>query len=154
MAQVSLRSLLSVVAVASIGFAGLTHPTREWNFAVVSVSLAILVLFTLHWCSSPKARRNFSLGFSLVGWAYVLMIWNNVEYSLATTWVLEKLYPVVNPEPDSNMTHYGVFFVGPNGYPFLTPFSNYLHIGHALFALMLGYAGGLVAMWFDEEGQA
>ena len=150
MTQVSLRSLLAVLAVAGVGFASLTHPTREWNFIVVSLACTVLTLYTLHWVSSPTAARSFSLGFAVVGWIYFLLLWNSVEYSLASTWLLEKLYPLLNPGPDTNLTHYGIFFVGPNGFPGLTPFSNYLHIGHAICMLALSYAGGLMTSWFAK----
>jgi len=73
---------------------------------------------------------------------------------LLTTWLLEKLYPLLNREPDSNMTHYGIFFVGNNGFPGLTKYSNYLHIGHAIWMLAIGYLGGLSAHWFASSGQS
>ena len=88
MAQFSLRSLLSVVAVASIGLAGLTHPTREFNFLIVSLALTIVGLFTLHGFCSRTTSKAFSIGFALAGWVYFLLICNHVEYSLLTTWSL------------------------------------------------------------------
>jgi hypothetical protein len=151
MPQFSLRSLLAIVAVASVGFAGLTHPTRAFNFILVSLALAIVGLFTMHAISSRSTARTFSIGFAIAGWTYLLLLCNDVEYSLLTTWALEELYPVLNPEHDSNMTHYGIFFVGDNGFPLLTKFSNYLHIGHAIWMLAIAYAGGVAARVFARK---
>ena len=148
MTQFSLRTLLAAVAVASVGLAGLTHPTREFNFIIVSLALGIVGLFTLHAVCTRPAFPPFSVGFALAGWVYFLLIVSKVEYSLATTWALELLYPLLNPEPDSNMTHFGVFFVSDGGFPLLTRYSHYLHIGHALWMLAIGYGGGLAASWF------
>jgi hypothetical protein len=150
--QFSLRSLLGIVAVTSLGLAGLTHPSRAFNFIIVSFALAVVGLFTLHVACS-RASKAFSLGFAIAAWVYLLLICNDIEYSLATTWVLEELYPLLNHQPDTNMTHYGIFFVGPNGFPLLTKFSNYLHIGHALWMLAIGYLGGISACWFGNEVQ-
>ena len=152
-AQFSLKSLLGIVAVASLGLAGLTHPSRAFNFIVVSFALVIVGLFTLHAACSRAPSKSFSIGFAIAAWVYLLLICNDLEYSLVTTWALEELYPLLNPELDTNMTHYGVFFVGPNGFPLLTKFSNYLHIGHALWLLAIGYLGGLSACWFGREAQ-
>jgi hypothetical protein len=150
MTQFSLRSLLAIVGVASIGLAGLTHPTRNFNFILVSLALAIVGAFTLHAFSSRLASRAFSTGFAIAGWTYLLLLCNDVEYSLLTTWALEKLYPVLNPGVDSNMTHYGIFFVGDNGFPFLTKYSNYLHIGHGVWMLAIAYVGGVAARAFGR----
>ena len=46
------------------------------------------------------------------------------------------------------MTHFGVFFTSDRGFPVLTKYSNFLHIGHALWMIMIGYLGGIVASWF------
>jgi hypothetical protein len=152
MTQFSLRSLLAIVAVASISLAGLTHPTRDFNFILVSLALSIVGVFTLHAISSRSASRTFSTGFAVAGWTYLVLLCNDVEYSLLTTWALEQLYPVLNPGVDSNMTHYGIFFVGANGFPFLTKYSNYLHIGHAVWMLAIAYAGGVAAREFGRGG--
>jgi hypothetical protein len=101
--------------------------------------------------SSRSPSRTFSTGFAVTGWVYRLLLCNDVEYSLLTTWALEKLYPVLNPELDTNMTHYGIFFVGDNGFPFLTKFSNSLHIGHAVWMLAIAYLGGAAARWFARK---
>jgi hypothetical protein len=151
MTQFSLKSLLAIVAVASVGLAGLTHPTREWNFILVSLALSIVGLVTLHAISSRSASRAFSRGFAVAGWVYLLLLCNDIEYSLLTTWALEKLYPILNPQLDTNMTHYGIFFVGDNGFPLLTKFSNYLHIGHAVWMLAIAYVGGVTARVFARR---
>ncbi len=154
MAQFSLKSLLGVVAVTSIGLAGVTHPTREFNFIIVSLAVTVVGLFMLHAACSRSTSKAFSMGFTVAGWIYLLLIFNDMEYSLVTTWALEKLYPLLNPQPDTNMTHYGVFFVGDNGFPLLTKYSNYLHIGHAIWMLAVGYLGGLAANWFALAGRS
>jgi len=79
MSQFSLRSLLGVVAMASVGLAGLTHPNREFKFIVVSVALAILGLLTLHAVCSRPAFPPFSTGFALAGWLYFLLICNRAS---------------------------------------------------------------------------
>jgi hypothetical protein len=142
---------LGVVAITSIALAGLTNPTREFNFIMVSLAVTIVGLFTLHATCSRSTSKAFSIGFACAGWIYLLLICNDVEYSLLTTCVLEKLYALIGPQPDSNMTHYGVFFVGDNGFPLLTRYSNYLHIGHAIWMLAIAYLGGLAACWFNSE---
>jgi len=149
--QFSLKSLLAAIAFASIGLAGLTHPNRELNFIVVSLALAVTGLFTLHALCSRRPSPPFSVGFALAGWIYLLLICNRLEYSLVTTRALEALYPLLNPQPDTNMTHFGVFFTNNGGFPLLTKYSNYLHIGHALWMLIVGYLGGLVAAWFASR---
>jgi hypothetical protein len=149
MAQFSLKSLLGAVAVTGIGLAGLTHPTREFNFILVSLAIAVVGLFTLHAVCSRSPSRPFSIGFSIAGCIYFLLLACHVEYSLLTTWALEVLYPLLNRQPDTNMTHFGIFHVMDNGFPLLTKYSNYLHIGHALWMLAIAYVGGLVATAFS-----
>ena len=151
MAQFSLRSLLGAVAVTGIGLAGLTHPSREFNFVLVSLAIAILGMVTLYAACSRSPSRPFSIGFAIAGWIYFLLLACHVEYSLLTTWALEKLYPLLNRQPDSNMTHFGIFHVMDNGFPLLTKYSNYLHIGHAIWMLVIGYVGGLVARLFSSS---
>lgn len=151
MPQFSLRSLMAIVVVASIGSAGLTHPTREFNFILVSLALSIVGLFTLHAICARSASRTFSIVFAVAGWAYLLLLCNDVTYSLLTTWTLEQLYPILNPELDSNMTHFGIFFVGDNGFPLLTTYSNYLHIEHAVWMLAIAYLGGVAARVFGRR---
>ena len=148
--QLSLKSLLGFVAVAGVALAGLTHPSRTFNFVMVSLAMSILGLFTLHAVCSRRSSRGFSVGFAVAGWIYSLLLFQNVEYSLLTTLALERLYPLLNPQPDSNLTHYGIFFVSNNGFPFLTKFSNFLHIGHATCMLAVAFAGGLIARWFGR----
>jgi hypothetical protein len=49
------------------------------------------------------------------------------------------------------MTHFGIFHVMDNGFPLLTKYSNYLHIGHAIWILVAGYVGGVLASWFSAS---
>ena len=72
MAQFSLKSLLGAVALAAIFLAGLTHPTRESKYFLVSLAIAIVGLFTLHAAVSRSSARSFSIGFALAGVALEL----------------------------------------------------------------------------------
>lgn len=78
MFRYSLGSLFLVLLYLSIGCAALVNATGVWPQVAVTLTLAILVVFSLGAIFWSERRRVFAIGFSATGWLYFLLVFSDV----------------------------------------------------------------------------
>lgn len=78
MLRYSLGSLFLALLYLSIGCAALVNATGMWPQVAVTMSVAMLVLFSLGAIFWAERRQVFSIGFSVTGWLYFLLVFSSV----------------------------------------------------------------------------
>lgn len=78
MLRYSLGSLFLALLYLSIGCAALVNATGVWPQVAVTLTLAILVVFSLGAIFWTERRRMFAIGFSATGWLYFLLVFSDV----------------------------------------------------------------------------
>jgi hypothetical protein len=78
MLRYSLGSLFLVLLYLSIGCAALVNASGVWPQVAITLTLAILILFSLGAIFWTERRRIFAIGFSATGWLYFLLVFSNV----------------------------------------------------------------------------
>ena len=165
MLQFSLRSLLLVAVVVAIGCAALIHPTEVWRQAIVTMTVLMLMISTLAAIFGQGSVRVSAGGFAVAGWIYFLLAFSpslTIREHLLTSQVLDMLEKVIHDESERSV----------NTIPFMSDGSqlvtgtgnstirlwdlsnrngNFHDIGHALWALIFGMFGSLVAGWFSRR---
>lgn len=63
--QVSLRTLLLLVAVIAVGCGALTHPTKVWLLTVAAMSMVLFLMAAVSSIFERGDRRTFAIGFLL-----------------------------------------------------------------------------------------
>jgi len=166
----TIAGLLVIVLFVAVGFAGLREASDLWDSGLFTVTLGILLISILLAVHCSVSRRAFWIGFALFGWIYLgLSLVPSIESRLLTTKALAYLDSQV---PGRFPTVYTVQLAGTgSGSPsnqvqniYLTAVSNqqavltgrllggssgstenFVRIGHALVALIVGWFGGLLS---------
>jgi hypothetical protein len=175
MFRFSLLTLLGAVLVVSIGFAALRGASEVWARIVVTGTIVALLTATLGAIYLPTASRAFCGGFALLGWAYMFLVFGPwleaIKPQLATTLALNRLQAAMAIEevPQTSQTiatsmvwqvntgnlitvpgfNNGIYFTG-GGAPVPAALSFH-QIGQTLWAVVLAFCGGYVAMLFDSR---
>ncbi len=93
MLRFSLLTLLGVVLVAAVGSAALANPTDTWRQVAFTITVVVLLFFTLLAAVTRSRRRPFALGCGIVGWSYFVLTFTShfgdVKSFLLTEWVVE-----------------------------------------------------------------
>jgi hypothetical protein len=95
MLRYSLGSLFLALLYLSIAFAALVNATGIWPQVAVTLTLAILILFSLGAIFWSERRRVFAIGFSATGWLYFLLVFSdvtNVRPYLLTDFATNQLF--------------------------------------------------------------
>jgi len=167
--RLSIAGLCIVVAFCGIGFAALRSASEWWAGGLVTTTLGTLLVATL--CASRRSEpgRTFWLGFALFGWVYLsgtLWPWPNSQANgLLTSKLLDRLFPVVHPEPPPEPSPFDApdsfQLYSPQGQP--SPMTSaslfdrkllerhFQQIGHAIFALITATIGGLVSLAVSDR---
>lgn len=101
MLRYSLGSLFLLLLYLSIGCAALVNATGIWPQVAVTLTLAILVLFSLAAIFWTERRRVFAIGFSATGWLYFLLLFSdvtNVRPYLLTESLMNRLFITMHGE--------------------------------------------------------
>jgi hypothetical protein len=136
----SLRFLLGLTAVVAVCFA-ILHAGTEWTRLIVNLVVLFLGVATLSAFFGRAQSRVFSTGFSVCGWAY-LLLWQVAGFR-------DRLYPAVwisefgrsvyrGGEADQWGTHW------------MSPLE--LH-GNFLSVLLVGLIGGVIALLIDRRAR-
>src|SRR5580704_15856229 len=79
-----LRTLLLLIAAASIGLAAMRYATAAWSCAVASATvISVFGAAVLAWCI-PRERRPFWIGFVIFSGGYLVVAAGFGQYS---TWI-------------------------------------------------------------------
>jgi hypothetical protein len=173
-ATFTLRTLLILVTVAAVGCYALTQHTPIWANITVTMCCGLLMLAGLLAFIRRGASRAYWAGFAVTGWAYLLAAFSPFLFggspALLTTKSLFVGWDYVGvAAPPSDPTsgassilqdsdlgdledHYFEImmrlrsgFYAPGQQEYRNAVRAYLTIGQALWALILGFAAGLLA---------
>ena len=82
----NIASLLVVVLLVAVSFAGLREATELWDSGLFSVTLIVLLVSILLAIHRAEKRRAYWLGFTLFGWTYLgYSLVPSIESRLITT---------------------------------------------------------------------
>jgi hypothetical protein len=166
--RVTIAGSMGLVALAAVGMAALTNPTRLAASLVFSLDLIVFVAAGFAAFCLRGRGRTVCGGFAACGTIYLLLSlgpWSE-EWSarhLATTAIIDLAYSELYPGP--HVVRYAPDFIGkitahdfwmhPDaGVQALWPLSLYVspvpytihRVAHSLFGLGAGMAGGLFAL--------
>jgi hypothetical protein len=144
--RVSIAGLMSVVLVTSLGLAALRSGNQEWAGATMLVACGLLSLGVIGAACRAGTERVWWLGFSIIGWGYLLLIFTEPYTSLhlPTTTLLEILRPA-DVQGGGGVVRWGL--TGHMFLPGVSPHSAYSQAGHSLFSLGFATVGGLLALF-------
>lgn len=118
MLRYSLGSLFLVVLYVSVACAALVNATGIWPQVAITLTLAILVLFSLRAVFGNERWRVFSIGFSALGWLYILLVFSDVTsirpYLLTET-ATNKLYQMMHADQTGQYRFVVQTTATPNG---------------------------------------
>jgi hypothetical protein len=99
----NIASLLVVVLLVAVCFAGLREASESWDSGLFSLTLVVLMFPILLGVHRTEKRRAYWLGFALFGWTYLgLSLVPSIEPRLITTKALAYLDSKV---PDRSTVH-------------------------------------------------
>lgn len=118
MLRYSLGSLFLTLLYLSIGCAALVNASGVWPQVAITLTLAILVVFSLGAIFWTERRRVFAIGFSATGWLYFLLVFSdvtNVRPYLLTESATNQLFTTMHSK---QMGSYNIVYqtvTAPNG---------------------------------------
>jgi hypothetical protein len=153
------------VAVCGVAFGALRANSPVWADATLNLTLGFLLFAVLAAVIRRRGARSFWLGFSLFGWAYVLLTFgpwfdSQLKPHLVTNRFLEAASLRVLQYPPGAFRHYdNVWTADPVTGKWSLVASNvgttFERTGHCLIALLLGLAGGALGrLLFAAEMQS
>ena len=95
MLRYSLGSLFLVLLYLSVGCAALVNASGIWPQVAITLTITILVLFSLGAIFWTERRRVFAIGFAATGWLYFLLLFSdvtNVRPYLLTETAMNRLF--------------------------------------------------------------
>jgi len=158
MFQFSLRALLVLGVLVAVGCAALTHPTKAWCNAIVTLMFFSLLLATVAAIFGKGRVRTSAGGFAIAAWLYFIVVFSSfftLEDRLLTTQALEPLerFMARVSEESVNSPRLAMTpeeFVGIPGL-----IIRHFHvIGQALWTLLVGISGSFLAVWFSRRSGA
>lgn len=167
MLRFSLASLLAVISFVALGSAALANATDLWRQITVTLTVICLLLATLAAVFSQGQTRLFAGGFALTGWLYLMLAFVSafgLRDDLLTDSVIQWLGDAIHGEDgvaslgqtvadfnDDGMLDLYVS-LGNGTFSQMAPsLSNITAIGHALWAIVAGWLGGVVALWLRRK---
>jgi hypothetical protein len=133
---------------------------------VFNVSLGIILVATAAALSLNDARRTFWRGFCLIAWIYMLIAFvpmeNQLRERLVTDRILAPLHRVLAPLQAARHVEPGFKLQRENEWVYRTGPDAEFHVagvpwqltqrtGHSAWAILLGVAGGYLAMNFSKS---
>ena len=167
MLRFSLASLLAVVFVAAVGSAALANATDLWRQITLTSTVVCLLLVTLAAVFSAGRTRLFAGGSALTGWLYLMLAFvsafglrDDLLTDKMIQWLGETIHGDVGVvgagQAMADFDNDGTLdlFVSMGNGTFAqqtTPFPNLTSIGHALWTIIVGWLGGVVALWLRRR---
>jgi len=158
MRRFSIRTAMAFVLVSAVGMAALRNASDLWAgimFLVALGAVGVAVMFAV----GLRGPERFSCaGFAFFGGGYLvlaILAWprETVQPMLGTTFLFEELYSWMIPEASAKTA----LEAGIAAYERASNFYPFRRVGHSLFALLAGWAGGTFASWLymrRERGEA
>ena len=140
----SIAGLMGFVVVAAVGLAALRSPSVAWASTLFMVTCGVFGLAIVGAIYRSGVARAWWLGFCVFGLGYLAVVgFTRSEYlfpHMPTSHVLIALRPMLG--------HPVEFVTGSRSRNALRALNLYMHIGHALWALLAGLLGGTLARIF------
>jgi hypothetical protein len=179
----NIASLLVVIVVLGVGFAALREASDLWECGLFTVTIGVLLISILLAVHRHESKRTFWLGFALFGWVYlVLTLVPSIESRLITAKGLAYLDSGVLDAYSKTVQAGGTFSGSPKEHTIKAPFqgiilksrkqdgsltsyysallgggsgktTNFVRIGHSLFALLAGWLGGQLSRRFFQSSR-
>ena len=160
MRRSSIRGLMAVVIAAAVGLAVLRNANQWWAGAMLLVALVAIWNAVRRAVVLRDEEKYRQAGFALACDAYLIVALGPLQPSLSTTRLLNYLHAQMHPPLrveilSSRSVTYApgakpVVVTRPVGARLKMPIAStapdaFLRVGHSLFALLAGLAGGMVA---------
>lgn len=169
MLRFSLASVLAVVFFVAVGSTALANVTDLWRQITVTLTVICLLLATLAAVFSQGRTRLFAGGFALTGWLYMTLAFVSafgLRDDLLTDRAIQRLGRTIqrdnlgagvgNALLDFDNDGSLDLFVSTGGGTFIqqpSPFPNLTAIGHALWTVIIGWMGGIFALWLHQRAR-
>jgi hypothetical protein len=163
--QITISELIVVVVITAIGLAAIRSGSPSWAGAMFSITFFAIICAILGIALGRGMRRVYWLGFAVLGWSYLVLIFipwlhTNVGQFLLAPNLFAHLEEILHPEPGprsglqsnpagilgSIMTSGG--FMGDRNSGSVEDLTDFVRIGTAMEALLWAFLGGRVACYF------
>jgi hypothetical protein len=128
-----------MAACIGAGVIALRESSDLMASATATLAVAVLLGAVLFARFGEEMRRRFFWGFAVAGWAYLILSYgplgSPLRKDLATTVLIDRLHPA--PEPNGADPQRANLW--------RVDHERWQLVGHSLFALLAGQAGGLLA---------
>jgi WD40 domain-containing protein len=98
----SLATLMIVVALVAVACAALHYATELWASALMTITVGLLLVGVLGACLREGPSRTFCLGWSIFGWAYLVLALNWFGAGASQQLLSTKLLAYVHPRLQQN----------------------------------------------------
>jgi hypothetical protein len=165
MPRFSIRQLLVATALVAVGIVALRSATSTIAEIAVGLVLATLAAAVLLAIYRDGQRRAFWVGFSMIGWLYLLLCfapifgsdvplgWSRIITGKAAAALHSQLFLREHVQPALPPNSFGPppgtviqYFDGPG-------YAEFLHVAHALWTLLFATCGGWFASWLHAARQ-
>jgi hypothetical protein len=164
MGRFSIRALMSVIVVSAVGLAALRNANELWAGAMLCVALAALGVAVLGGIFLRGREQAWWLGFVVIGSGYLIASLGPTQPQLGATPLLSYVQSLVSALHVQGSVSVSTILVethGPPGplyvketvLPATANSDQFLRVGHCLFALLAGLAGGTIARSFYTRRQ-
>jgi hypothetical protein len=163
--QFTIAGLILVIVIAAIGLAAVRSGSPAWAGAMLSITFFAMISSLLGVALCRGQRRVYWLGFAVLGWSYLFLMYapwlhGNAGRFLLAPNLFEYLDEVLHPEPAAGggmqsvpvellgATATGGGFGGNVASSSVQDFSAFVRIGMAMEALLWAFLGGWAACHF------
>jgi hypothetical protein len=152
MRRYSIRSLMAVVILAAIGLAALRNANELWAGLMLLVALATIGVTLLGTVISRGRERTWWAGFAFFAGGYLLLAegpWFSpwLQPRLGTTHLLNELHSRLMPPVSGDTVEAQQVAAAMRA----ASLDVLQRLGHSLFALLVGLAGGIIAGRFHAR---
>ena len=149
----SILGLLGIVAFVALGLGALFNANDVWTKLIFTASVLLLFTSVVGAVYSHGAARAFWLGFAVFGIGYFLLYWDAVAGRAQELITHDAVMLAYNYIPKPSDVTDPKLHPTVQGQRSTLHYFNFRRIGHALWTVMFGFAGGVIARWFHRRRQ-
>jgi hypothetical protein len=171
MGKFSIKSLFVAVALVAVSIVALLNANRFWNHGLMNLVVLMLALALVGMKYAAPPRRAFCGGFLILGLTYFLLA--TQWWKFENTWDLlpqralgylhglmfqpqSEIVPVNFLDRDADVVFQGGAIGSDTIQAAITRPSreNFVGVGTALYCVLFGGFGGLVATWLNRQAES
>jgi hypothetical protein len=166
----SIRTLLIGMTYAAVVMLAFMSGASLWSDIVYSCTIFTLFVATLAALFLNNGRRTFWQGYCIIGWVYIFLGFipsteNSLRDHLVTQQALALVQRVVAPIHAARQVEPGYELLKANENAYRIGRTSFFlvfdeeswratkHTGHSVWALLLGWLGGHLAMYFSNQNK-